>query len=114
MCDGAPQTTTPFLATNSVKQDGISSPMLFNVYMDDLGIKLNQSGIDKVIGGHLINHLCYADDLCSISLSSVDMQKCLDMCSTYATEHLLPITEVNHIPCVLSINILNCMHHVFI
>ena len=54
-----------------------------------LSIKLNQSGIGGVIGGHLINHLCYADDLCLISLSFAGMQKFLDMCSTYATEHLL-------------------------
>ena len=67
-------TTTPFLVTNGVKQGGIIWPMLFNVYMDDLSIKLNQSGIGGVIGGHLINYLCYADDLCLI---------------TYATEHLL-------------------------
>ena len=82
-------TTTPFVVTNGVKQSGISSPMLFNVYMDYLSIKLNQSGIGGVIGGHLINHLCYADNLCLISLSSAGMQKLLDMCSTYATEHLL-------------------------
>ena len=86
-------TITPFLVTNGVKHGGILSPMLFNVYMDDLSIKLNQSGIGGVIGGviggHLINHLCYADDLCLISLSSAGMQKLLDMCSTYATEHLL-------------------------
>ena len=43
--------------------------------MDDLSIKLNQSGIGGVIGGHLINHLCYADDLCLISLFSAGMQK---------------------------------------
>ena len=35
--------------------------MLFN--MDELSINLNQSGIGEDIGGHLINLLCYADDL---------------------------------------------------
>ena len=57
--------------------------------MDLLSIKFNRSGIGGNIGGHLINHLCYADDLCLISLSSAGMQKLLDMCSSYAIEHLL-------------------------
>ena len=30
------RTTTPFSVTNGVKQGGILSPMLFNVYMDVL------------------------------------------------------------------------------
>ena len=42
-------TTTPFLVINGVKQGGILSSMLVNVYMEYLSIKLNQSGI----GGHL-------------------------------------------------------------
>ena len=57
--------------------------------MDNLSIKLNQSGIGGVIGGHLINQLCYANDLCLIRLSFAGMQNLLDMCSTYATEHAL-------------------------
>ena len=42
--------------------------------MDDLSIKLNQPGICGDIGGHLINNLCYSDDLCLIGLSSAGMQ----------------------------------------
>ena len=57
--------------------------------MDQLSIKLIRSGIGGNIGGHLINHLCYADDLYLISLSFAGMQKLLDMCSIYAIEHLL-------------------------
>ena len=57
--------------------------------MDELSIKLNQSGIGGDIGGHLINHSCYADDMCLISLSSAGMQSLLDLCSTYVIKHLL-------------------------
>ena len=49
--------------------------------MDDLSIKLNQPGICGDIGGHLINNLCYSDDLCLIGLSSAGMQKLPNMCS---------------------------------
>ena len=46
--------TSSFHVSNAVKQGGILSPMLFNVYMDQLSIRLNRSGIGGDIGGHLI------------------------------------------------------------
>ena len=63
---------------------------LVSVHMDQLSIRLNRSGIEGDIGGHLINHLCYADDLCLISLSFAGMQSLLDICNSYAIEHVLP------------------------
>ena len=36
-----------------------------------------------------MNHLCYADDLCLIALSSAGIQKLLDSCDAYATSHQL-------------------------
>ena len=79
-------TTTPsFFVSNGVKQGGILSPNLFNVYMDQLSVKLNASNI----GGVLVNHLCYADDICLISLSSAGMQQLLNICDTYAKEYVL-------------------------
>ena len=49
------------------------SPILFNVYMDDLSVSLNSSNIGGRMGNIFLNHLCYADDLCLISLSSAGM-----------------------------------------
>ena len=37
--------TSSFLVSNGVKQGGIISPILFNVYMDQLSEKLNASNI---------------------------------------------------------------------
>ena len=59
--------------TYGVKQGGIISPVLFNVYMDDLSCALNSSNIGGRIGGEIVNHLSYADDLCLICLSSAGM-----------------------------------------
>ena len=38
--------------------------------MDDLSVALNNSGIEGYLGDAFLNHLCYADDICHISLSS--------------------------------------------
>ena len=38
--------------------------------MDDLNLALNNSGIGGYLGDAFLNHLCYADDICLISLSS--------------------------------------------
>ena len=70
-------TSSDFLVGNGVKQGGNISPILFNIYMDDLSMHLNSSGIGGYLGTAFINHLCYADDLCLISLSSSGMQQLL-------------------------------------
>ena len=38
--------------------------------MDDLSLALNNSGMGGYLGDAFLNHLCYADDICLISLSS--------------------------------------------
>ena len=38
--------------------------------MDDLSVALNNSGIGGYLGDAFLNHLCYADDIGLLSLSS--------------------------------------------
>ena len=49
--------------------------------------------ITAVFCGHIgeknINHLCSADDICLIALSSSAIQQLLNICHTYSTEHSL-------------------------
>ena len=56
--------STEFTVANGVKQGRIISPILFNMYMDDHSIALNNSGIGGYLGDAFLNHLCYADDIC--------------------------------------------------
>ena len=62
-----------FSVSNGVKQGGILSPALFNIYMDGLSTSLNSSNIGGHIGGNLLHHLYYANGMCLISLSSAGM-----------------------------------------
>ena len=48
--------------------------------MNNLSLSLNSYGIGGLLGENLFNHLCYADDICLISLSSSGMQQLLDIC----------------------------------
>ena len=57
--------------------------------MDDLSVSLNGSNIGGRIGNIFLNHLCYADDLCLMGLSSAGMQKLLGICSKFAIDHSL-------------------------
>ena len=55
--------------------------------MNDLSLSPNQSIIGGTLGDNLINHICYADDLFVIALSSSGMQHILELCDLYATNH---------------------------
>ena len=81
--------SSSFQVGNGIKQGGILSPVLFNIYMDKLSMTLNNAAIGGQIRGQLLNHLCYADDMCLISISSAGMQELLNVCHSYSIEHSL-------------------------
>jgi exonuclease III len=66
-----------FNISNGVRQGGIMSPILFNVYMDDLSKILNDSNVGCCFNGVLCNHLMYADDTCILALSLSALYKLL-------------------------------------
>ena len=49
-----------FQGTNGVRQGGVLSPLLFNVYVNELSELLNKSGIGGNMGGTIINHMFLA------------------------------------------------------
>ena len=76
-----------FKVSSGIKQGGLLSPFLFNVYVDNLSLNLNTSGIGCVAGNGTINHLAYADDMVLIAPSVRALQTLLDICSSYALSH---------------------------
>ena len=77
----------PFNVSNGIKQGGLLSPYLFNIYIDDLSKVLNSSGVGCLAGITLVNHLSYADDMVLLAPSKRGLQVLLDMCSSYALLH---------------------------
>ena len=78
-----------FLITNGVRQGGILSPLFFNVYMDCLSESLRNTQTGCNVGGVMINHLTYADDLVIISPSVKGLQRLLDICDVYGQNHYI-------------------------
>ena len=72
---------------NGVKQGRKLSPLLFNVYMDDLSVQLHAKSISCSLGTTVINHLIYADDLLLFAPNGKRIQTLLDCCYIYGCEY---------------------------
>ena len=78
-----------FNISNGVRQGGVLSPFLFNIYIDDLSKSLTGLKIGCNFNGVFINHLIYADDTILIAPSPRAMQRLLDHCKAYADSNFI-------------------------
>ena len=76
-----------FPVTNGVRQGGILSSFLFNVYMDDLSKSLNKLSVGCYMKGKILNHLMYAGDNVLLAPSLKGLQKLLNITYSYGTAH---------------------------
>ena len=74
----------PFYVSNGIRQGGILSPYLFNLYINDLSTDLLESSVGCHVGGQCVNHLSYADDMVLMAPSVRALQKLLNVCSCFA------------------------------
>lgn len=65
-----------------VRQGGVLSPVLFSVYVNEVIMKLCDSGHGCRIGDMFLGCVMYADDLILISASLCDLQAMVNICSS--------------------------------
>ena len=70
-----------------MRQGGILSPFLFNIYVDELLHMLSISGFGCHIGSAFFGCIMYADDLILLSPSLCGLQCMVDICSDYANDY---------------------------
>ena len=76
-----------FSAKNGVKQGGVLSPQLFNVYLDVLLSRLKESGFGCHVGHNYMGSFAYADDIVLLSPTITSLESLLDICKTYSAEY---------------------------
>ena len=97
----------PFSVSNGVRQGGILSPFLFNVYMDDLSDTLNMCSAGAY-AGHFSNHLMYADDIVLYAPSVKGLQRLINTCDDYGKHN--DILYNSKKSCVLIAKCMNDQH----
>ena len=74
---------------SGVRQGGVISCLLFNIYINDLICILKNSGNGCYMSGLFMGCIFYADDVLLLSGSVIKLQKLLDLCNDYANEFSL-------------------------
>ncbi|XP_026314088.1 uncharacterized protein LOC113225853 [Hyposmocoma kahamanoa] len=79
----------PYPLECGVSQIGLSSPKLFNLYINALIGELSGARLGCYIDGIYINNISYADDMLLLSASVCGLTKLISICERYAASHRL-------------------------
>ena len=76
--------SSSFSVKNGVRQGSILSPMLFNVYIDEMLNIIQESKTGCHIGRTAVNIIAYADDLVILSPTRTGLQRLVQLCESFA------------------------------
>ena len=81
----------PIPSRLGLKQGGVLSPLLFNLYIDDIKNIFDGNCDPITFFEEPLSHLLYADDLVLLSTSSTGLNKCLNNVAEYCYKWNLEI-----------------------
>jgi hypothetical protein len=85
--------TSFFPYCKGVRQGCIISPLLFNIYLNDIPSLLDNKDSDPLTlpNGTKLNCLLYADDLIILSRSKVGLQSCLNQLNNWCNKWMMAV-----------------------
>ena len=78
-----------FKVSGGVRQGGVLSPVLFNLYVDELIEQLEDSGNGCSVGGNFFGCVMYADDVLLLSASISGLQQMINTCCVFGDRHCI-------------------------
>ena len=96
-----------FNVSNGVRQGGILSPLLFNIYMDELLFTLERNGVGCYMGHHYFGAIGYADDLTLICPNRNGLQKMLNNCEEFGVNFNVTFNPNKTVSCIFSKKLCN-------
>ena len=83
----AGELSEPYRLECGVRQGGLASPLLFNLYVNELIEALSRERVGCYIDGVCLNNISYADDMTLLSASVCGLRKLVAICEAYARLH---------------------------
>jgi hypothetical protein len=87
MVKWAKEYSDPYALKCGVRQGGLTSPRLFNMYVNELIDGLSSIRVGCRIDNVCVNNISYADDMVLLSPSVSGLKKLIDTCERYAHQH---------------------------
>jgi len=88
--------SSPCSLKSGIRQGGVLSPLLFNIYIGSVINSLEVSDLGCHIQGVYVGCLVYADDIILLSASVGSLQKMLDICYMSGTVIDIAFNAKNH------------------
>lgn len=79
--------SAPYKLECGVRQGGLTSPVLFNYYVNGLLEELSSTRVGCHVGGACANNISYADDMVLLSPAAAGLKDLLKICENYAKTH---------------------------